>query len=66
MKQACLSPEEEEAILAKLDELREIAQEKNKRTKWGKVKGVFKWLAEQSLQAASWVVPLIAQLMQVT
>ena len=66
VKEACLSPEEETTILAKLDELKEIAQEKNKRTKWDKVKGVFKWLAEQSLQTASWIVPLIAQLMQVT
>lgn len=62
VKEACLNPEEEEAILAKLDELKEIAQEKNKRTKWDKVKGVFKWLAEQSLQAASWIVPLICSI----
>lgn len=66
VKEACLSPEEEVAILAKLDELKGIAKEKNIRTRWDKVKGVFKWLAEQSLQAASWIVPLIAQLMQVT
>lgn len=59
VKEACLSPEEEAAILAKLEELKEISKEKNKRTKWDKVKGVFKWLAEQSLQAASWIVPLI-------
>lgn len=66
VKEACLNPEEEAAILAKLDELKGIAQEKNKRAKWDKVKGIFKWLAEQSLQVASWLVPLIAQLMQVT
>lgn len=66
VKEACLNSEEEAAILAKLEELKEIAQEKNKRAKWDKVKGIFKWLAEQSLQAASWIVPLIAQLMQVT
>lgn len=59
VKEACLNSEEEAAILAKLEELKEIAQEKNKRAKWDKVKGIFKWLAEQSLQAASWVVPLI-------
>lgn len=59
VKEACLSPEEEAAILAKLEELKEISKEKNKRTKWDKVKGIFKWLAEQSLQAASWIVPLI-------
>ena len=59
VKEACLNSEEEAAILAKLEELKEIAQENDKRTKWNKVKGVFKWLAEQSLQAASLVVPLI-------
>lgn len=62
VKEACLSPEEEVAILAKLDELKGIAKEKNIRTRWDKVKGVFKWLAEQSLQVAGWLVPLVSNL----
>lgn len=64
VKDACLNPEEEAAILAKLEEIKEIAEERNKKTRWEKLKGVFKWLAEQSLQAAAWVIPLIAQLIQ--
>lgn len=64
VKDACLKPEEEAAILAKLNELKEISQEKNKRTKWDKIKGVFQWLAEQGLQVAGWLVPLIYQIMQ--
>lgn len=62
VKEACLNSEEEAAILAKLEELKEIAQEKNKRAKWDKVKGIFKWLAEQSLQVAGWLVPLVSNL----
>lgn len=64
VKDACLKPEEEAAILDKLDELKGISQEKNKRTKWDKIKGVFQWLAEQGLQVAGWLVPLIYQIMQ--
>ena len=64
VKDACLKPEEESAILAKLDELKEISQEKSKKTKWDKIKGIFKWLAEQGLQVAGWLVPLIYQIMQ--
>ena len=64
VKEACLKPEEEAAILAKLDELKGISQEKNKRTKWDKIKGIFKWLAEQGLQVAGWLLPLIYQIMQ--
>lgn len=64
VKDACLKPEEEAAILAKLDELKEISQEKSKKTKWDKIKGIFKWLAEQGLQVAGWLVPLIYQIMQ--
>ena len=62
VKEACLSPEEEAAILGKLDELKGIAKVKNIRTRWDKVKGVFKWLAEQSLQVAGWLVPLVSNL----
>ena len=64
VKDACLKPEEEAAILAKLDELKGISQEKSKKTKWDKIKGIFKWLAEQGLQVAGWLVPLIYQIMQ--
>lgn len=64
VKEACLKPEEEAAIVAKLDELKGISQEKNRRTKWDKIKGVFQWLAEQGLQVAGWLVPLIYQIMQ--
>lgn len=66
VKDACLNPEEEAAILAKLEEIKKIAQERNKKTRWEKVKGVFKWLAEQSLQAAAWIIPLVFQLIQNT
>ncbi len=66
VRDACLKPEEEAAILAKLEEIKEIASEKNKKTRWEKLKGVFKWLAEQSFQAAAWIIPLVFQLIQNT
>ena len=66
VKDACLKPEEEAAILAKLEEIKEIAQEKNKKNRWEKLKDVFKWLAEQSFQAAAWIVPLAFQLIKNT
>lgn len=65
VKDACLSPEQEAAVLSKLEELKAISQEKNTRKRWDKVKGIFKWLAEQSLQVAGWLVPLVCQIVQV-
>lgn len=65
VKDACLSPEQETAVLSKLGELKAISQEKNTRKRWDKVKGIFKWLAEQSLQVAGWLVPLVCQIVNV-
>lgn len=58
VKNACLNEEKEKEILAKLDELEEISKEKNKPKRWQRLRSVFKWIAEQGLQVASWVVPL--------
>ena len=63
VKESCLGPVQEAQILEKLEELKAISQEKNRRTKWDKIKGFFKWLAEQSLQVAGWVIPLIYQIL---
>lgn len=63
VKESCLAPVQEAQILEKLEELKAISQEKNRRTKWDKIKGFFQWLAEQSLQVAGWVIPLIYQIL---
>ena len=42
-----------------VDELEEISKEKSKPKRWQKLRSVFKWIAEQGLQVAGWVVPLV-------
>ena len=59
VKEACLGEEKEKEILTKLDELEEISKEKSKPKRWQKLRSVFKWIAEQGLQVAGWVVPLV-------
>ena len=66
VKNACLGEKQQEEILAKLRELEEILKEKSKPKRWDKIKGTFKWLAEQGLQVASWLMPIIYQIVSTT
>ena len=66
VKNACLGEKQQEEILAKLNELEEIEKEKNKAKRWDKIKNAFKWMTEQSLQVATWLVPIINQIVSTT
>lgn len=61
IEEACLSDEQEKDVLAKIQELKEIVESKDsKQRKWAKIKDFFKWVAEQGIQVASIIVPLLA------
>lgn len=61
INESCLSEEDEAATKEKLEELKQIINEKSsKREKWNKLKSVMKWLAEQSLTVAGIILPLIS------
>ena len=50
-------------VLQKLEELKQIAEEKSrKKNVWEKVKNALRWVAEQSIQVASVVVPVLVGL----
>lgn len=50
-------------VLQKLEELKQIADEKSrKKNVWEKVKNALRWVAEQSIQVASVVVPVLVGL----
>ena len=60
IEEACLPDVQEKEVLTKLQELKEILEAKTtRRAKWDKVKEFFKWVAEQGIQVASVVVPLL-------
>lgn len=60
VEDACLPDAQEKEVLAKIQELKEIIDSKaSRRTRWEKVKGFFKWVAEQGIQVASIIVPLL-------
>lgn len=61
VEDACLPDEQEKEVLAKLQELKEIVESKDsKKSKWVKIKDFFKWVAEQGIQVASIIVPLLS------
>lgn len=61
INESCLSEDDEAATKEKLEELKQIINEKtSKREKWNKLKNVMKWLAEQSLTVAGIILPLIS------
>lgn len=61
VEDACLPAEQEKEVLAKIQKLKEIVESKDsKKSKWTKIKDFFKWVAEQGIQVASIIVPLLA------
>ena len=62
---ACLSIQQEKEVKEKISELEEIVKSKeNKKTKWQKLGGIMKWVAEQGIQVASIILPLISKSIQ--
>lgn len=60
LENACLSVQQEKEVKEKISELEEIVKSKeNKKTKWQKLGGIMKWVAEQGIQVASIIFPLI-------
>ncbi len=60
IEDACLPDEQEKEVIKKINELKEIIESKeSKRNRWEKIKGFFKWIAEQGIQVASIIVPLL-------
>ena len=58
---ACLPDAQEKEVLAKIQELKDIMDSKESKGKrWAKIKDFFKWVAEQGIQVASIIVPLLA------
>ena len=61
VEDACLPDVQEKEVLAKIQELKDIMESKETKSKrWAKIKDVFKWVAEQGIQVASIIVPLLA------
>ncbi len=61
LENACLSDEQETLVKEKIKELEDIIQSKeSKKIKWRKFGSILKWVAEQGLQVASIIVPLIS------
>lgn len=65
IKDACLSNVQEEEVLAKIQELNDIMESnESKRKRWEKIKDIFKWVAEQGIQVASIIVPLLTDIVK--
>ena len=61
VEDACLPDAQEKEVLAKIQELKGIMDSKESKSKrWAKIKNFFKWVAEQGIQVASIIVPLLA------
>lgn len=61
VEDACLPDAQEKEVLAKIQELKDIMESKESKGKrWAKIRDVFKWVAEQGIQVASIIVPLLA------
>lgn len=60
VEDACLPDAQEKEVLAKIQELKDIMESKESKSKrWAKIRDVFKWVAEQGIQVASIIVPLL-------
>lgn len=58
-----LSDEETENVLAKIDEIKAIVDQKeSKKTKWKKIKPVLIWLADKSVDVGCALLPLILKI----
>ena len=61
VENACLPDAQEKEVLQKIQELKKIVEStESKKSKWTKIKDFFKWVAEQGIQVASIIVPLLA------
>lgn len=61
VEDTCLPDAQEKEVLAKIQELKDIMESKESKGKrWTKIKDFFKWVAEQGIQVASIIVPLLA------
>jgi len=61
VEDACLPDAQEKEVFAKIQELKDIMESKESKGKrWAKIRDVFKWVAEQGIQVASIIVPLLA------
>lgn len=61
VEDACLPDAQEKEVLAKIQELKDIMESKESKGKrWSKIKDFFKWVAEQGIQVASIIVPILA------
>lgn len=61
VEDACLPDAQEKEVLAKIQELKDIMESKESKGKrWAKIRDVFKWVAEQGIQVASIIVPLLS------
>ncbi len=61
VEDACLPDVQEQEVLAKIQELKDIIESKESKGKrWAKIKDFFKWVSEQGIQVASIIVPLLA------
>lgn len=58
-----LSDEETENVLAKIDEIKAIVDQKeSKKTKWKKIKPILIWLADKSVDVGCALLPLILKI----
>lgn len=65
LENECLSTEQENLVKEKIKEIEEIIKFKNsKKEKWKKFGEILKWVAEQGLQVASIIVPLLSSAVQ--
>lgn len=61
IEDAGLADEQQKAVMDKLAEIEEIAKSKESKGKrWAKAKEVLKWVAEQGIQVAGIILPLLA------
>ena len=61
VEDACLPDAQEKEVLAKIQELKDIMESKESKGKrWAKIRDVFKWVAEQGIQVAGIIVPLLS------
>lgn len=64
VQDACLPDVQEKEVLEKIEELKEIVNSnESKKNKWTKIKTFFKWVAEQGIQVASIIVPLLVNML---
>lgn len=62
VEEECLPDAQEKEVLAKIQELKNIMESNESKSKrWTKIKNFFKWVAEQGIQVASIIVPLLAK-----